>query len=505
MPPVNLTLPATAWRPNNSQFRSGFLRVALGCIKKADGFFPAPQLVNVTDEVLPNFGGADSLFVGDDTSADQSFRTYAGLKDAIYEATGTPLVWTDVSKAGGYAVPAEGRWRVAQFDGDLFATNFTSPVQFVNVAAGGLYADIGAANIPKARYIAVVGNDRIFLANLDDPTDGIVSNRVHWGPFRDPFGDWDDIGTGADRSNIANLGEIRGMTGGEWATVLLEKGVVRFTQTPGALEPYQADDISTEIGCDFPASVIAVGHRTVWLSRAGWLMFDGSRVTPIGAEWVDKWTKDELRSGQEFRIQPSYDNDEKVIRFLFTGEGSQDNAPNRCLILKPELGEQGWTYQDVDAIVLGQFVSPGTTLDTDPYPTLDADLPDLDGPFWQSGNPVAGAIDILGRAATFKGIPDDAVFTWPEGMVSDASGLVTLDAALPITEGGLPTVQISTRDQLNEDLVFGPDVSPEANGEIPLRTDARYLTVTMKQTGDWINATGIQLAGHTTGTRARVP
>jgi hypothetical protein len=90
-------------------------------------------------------------------------------------------------------------------------------------------------------------------------------------------------------------------------------------------------------------------------------------------------------------------------------------------------------------------------------------------------------------------------------MVSDAAGLVTLDAALPITEGGLPTVQISTRDQLNQDLVFGPDVSPEANGEIPLRVDARYQTVTMKQTGDWLNATGLQLAGHTTGTRARVP
>jgi hypothetical protein len=295
------------------------------------------------------------------------------------------------------------------------------------------------------------------------------------------------------------------VTGGEWGTGLFRNGIVRFTYAPGGAEFFQADTISRQIGCDFPSSVIRVGNITYFRSRAGWHLFDGSQVQDIGSEWVDDWTQDELRSGQEFRIQPGWDRDEEVIRWLFVGEGSQGDVPNRCLILKPDLGKQGWSYQDVDAYVLGQFVSPGANLDLDPYPTLDSDLPPLDDPFWQSGNPSAGAIDTLGRAATFKGVPDDGVFTWPEGMVSDAAGLVTLDAALPITEGGSPTVQISTRDQLNQDLVFGPDVAPEANGEIPLRTDARYLTVTMKQTGDWLNATGLQLAGHTTGTRARVP
>ena len=504
MPPVNLTLPLTAWRPDNSAFRAGALQIARGCIKKAQGFKPAPTLVNVTDTVLPNFAGADALVTADDTSADKSFRTYAGNKSAIYEASGTPLVWNDVSKVGGYAVPAEDRWRFAQFDGDLFATNLIDPVQFVNVGAGGLFADTGAPNIPKAKYIAAVGNDYLMLGFIDDPIEGIKSNRGQWGPFRDPFGDWADIGTNADRTNIVNLSEIRGVEGGEWATFLLERGVVQLTPSPGALEAFQVDEISTEVGCSFPASVITVGHRTMWLDRAGWLMFDGSRVTPIGAQWVDEWTKGELRSGQEFRIQPGYDPDEKVVRWLFTGEGSQGDVPNRCLILRPELGQQGWSYQDVDAYVLGTFVSPGTNLDADPYPTLDAPRPPLDDPFWQAGSPVAGAIDDQGRAATFKGPADDAVFTWPEGMVSDAADLVTLDAALPITRGGSPSVQISTRDQLNQDLVFGPDVAPQPNGEIPLRVDARYQTITMKQTGEWEDATALQLAGHTTGTRGRV-
>jgi len=151
--------------------------------------------------------------------------------------------------------------------------------------------------------------------------------------------------------------------------------------------------------------------------------------------------------------------------------------------------------------VLGEFVSPGTNLDLNPYPTLDSELPPLDDPFWQSGNPSAGGINTLGEAATFKGTPDDAEWTWPEGMLADAAQRVQLLAALPITEGGSPVLNIATRNVLNEPLVAGSDVAPQANGDIALRTNARYQTITLKQSGDWENATGLQLSGVTTGSR----
>ena len=151
--------------------------------------------------------------------------------------------------------------------------------------------------------------------------------------------------------------------------------------------------------------------------------------------------------------------------------------------------------------MLGQFVAPGTNLDLDPYPTLDAPLPTLDDPFWQSGNPVAGAIDAEGKPATFKGTADDGVWTWPEGQLASAAQRAKLLAALPITDGGSPSVQISLRNQLNQNIVTGPDVLPQTDGSIPLRTEARYHTITMKQTGDWEEASGLQVSGVTTGTR----
>ena len=230
-------------------------------------------------------------------------------------------------------------------------------------------------------------------------------------------------------------------------------------------------------------------------------IFDGERVQDIGSEWVDEWIKDELRSGQEFRIQPGWDRDEEVIRWLFVGEGSQGDVPNRCLILKPDLGKQGWSYQDVDAYVLGQFVAPGTNLDLDPYPTLDADLPPLGDPFWQSGNPVAGAIDAEGKPATFKGTADLGKFTWPEGQVAPAPLLSKLTGALPIGAGGDSSVQIGRRNDLRDNIIQGAEVFPQSNGEIPLRDEARYLEITMNRSGDWEDASGLFVSGTTTGTR----
>ena len=504
MPAVDRTIPLGPWRPDNADFGAGTLQIARGTIKKADGYLPAPKLITVADAVLPGFADARNLFIGDDTAANQTFRTWAVTGTAIYEAAGSPLVWNDVSKAGGYSTPSEQQWDVAQFGGNIYATNFSDPVQSVNVSVGGLWGDIGGTNVPKARYLAVV-RDFLFLGNIDDATDGLRSARVAWSPINNPEGDWDDVATQADRQEVPDLGEITGITGGEICAIFCRNGVERMTYTGDVNRGFfQRDTIDREVGCDYPASVIRVGPNSFCLDRSGWQMFDGFKMTPIGAEWVDDWTFDELRAGQEFRISPAYDKDEKVIRWLFVGQGSQGDVPNRVLMLKPQLGQQGWSYQDVDAYVLGQFVSPGFTMDNmdDPYLDLDTvELPSLDDPFWQSGNPSFGAINDVGKAAIFKGTPADAVWTWAEGQLATAAQRVKLEAALPITVGGSPTVQIGLRDKLQDNVANGPDVTPEDNGDVPLFDEARYHTISMKQTGSWESATALQVSGVTTGNR----
>lgn len=501
MPPIDRTLALDPWKPDSAVFGRQGLKVAKGGIRTETGYDPAPTLAVVSDTVVPDFAGADAMWVGEDITATQIFRTYVGNKSAIYEAIGTPIVWTDVSKAGGYTVPLEDKWRVVQFDGDIFATQIADPVQFVTVSVGGLYADTGALSIPKARYMGVVDDNYLVLGNLDDPVGGILNNRFAWSPFRNPFGDWGDIATTSDQSSISNLGDITGVESGRWGTILLRNGVARLTPSPGGLEPFQLDVQSQQVGCDFPASAITVNELTYWFARSGIHMFDGERVHPIGRQWVDKWLQAELVTGQEFRIQPSYDADLKVIRWLFTAPGSTDNVPNRVLTLEPTLGQQGFSYQDVDGYVLGTFVPPGTNLDLNPYATLDGPLPPLDGPFWQSGNPQAGAINAEGKVATFSGPADDAEFTWPEGQLASAAQRAKLLAALPITEGGSPSVQISLREKLNDNLTSGPDIVPQEDGSVALFDEARYHTITMKQSGDWLNASGLQVSGVTTGVR----
>ena len=503
MPPVDRTIPLGPWRPDNADFGAGTLQIARGCIKKADGFGPAPKLITVADAVLPGFADVRNLFIGDDTAANQTFRTWAATGTAIYEASGSPLVWNDVSKAGGYSTPSEQQWDVAQFGGNIYATNFSDPVQSVNVSVGSLWDDIGGTNVPKARYLTVV-RDFLFLGNIDDPVDGLRSARIAWSPINNPEGDWNDVATQADRQEVPDLGEITGITGGEICTILLRNGVERMTYTGDVNRGFfQRDTIDRQIGCDYPASVIRVGSNTFFLSRSGWQLFDGFKLSPIGAEWIDEWTFDELRSGQEFRISPAYDPDKEVIRWLFVGQGSQGDVPNRILTLKPQLGQQGWSYQDVDAYVLGKFVSPGFTMDNmdSIYPSLDVDLPSLDDPFWQSGNPSAAAINDLGKAATFKGTPSDAVWTWAEGQLAEAAQRVKLLAAVAITVGGSPKVRIGLRERLQDSVVTGAAVLPQDNGQFALFDEAHYHTISMEQGDDWESATALQVSGVTTGTR----
>ena len=89
----------------------------------------------------------------------------------------------------------------------------------------------------------------------------------------------------------------------------------------------------------------------------------------------------------------------------------------------------------------------------------------------------------------------------PEGQLASAAQRAKLLAALPITEGGSPSVQISLREKLNDNLTSGPDIVPQEDGSVALFDEARYHTITMKQSGDWLNASGLQVSGVTTGVR----
>ena len=77
---------------------------------------------------------------------------------------------------------------------------------------------------------------------------------------------------------------------------------------------YQFDVILAAHGCMSSGSIIAHLNYVFYLSTAGFQMFDGQNVTPIGAEQVDRWffrdakmdLIDQMRGGVD-PVQPHRD------------------------------------------------------------------------------------------------------------------------------------------------------------------------------------------------------
>jgi hypothetical protein len=74
-------------------------------------------------------------------------------------------------------------------------------------------------------------------------------------------------------------------------------------------------------------------------------------------------------------------------------------------------------------------------------------------------------------------------------------------SAQPIVENGSAEFQVSSRNTLNESVLFG-DASVTSNeNRADLRSGGKYHRVRMKATGDWTNSIGFDLDVSTQGER----
>jgi len=117
---------------------------------------------------------------------------------------------------------------------------------------------------------------------------------VQWSDINDST-DWTaGAASQSDFQDIPDGGDIRGMTGGEFGLVLMEKSVVRMTYI-GAPLFFQFDTLTRSLGCYEARSVVQYGAMTFFLSDDGFYVCDGQQVKPIGAERVDDWFFANLR------------------------------------------------------------------------------------------------------------------------------------------------------------------------------------------------------------------
>ena len=477
-------IPFAEWLPDQAPRNNPGVTEALNCVPIASGYGSIRSLAVYTSALDARCRGAASGIAGN-----LAVSTFAGDAGKLYRQSNA--TWSDVSKAGGYNTGTDERWNFVEFGRAgrlIIATNFTDAPQKWILGTSSAFADL-SGTAPKARYLGVVGDFLVF-GNVYDTTDGAVPSRVAWGPIGNPEGAWTpSVTTQADFQDLASGGDITGVVGGEYGSILCRSAVHRMTYV-GTPTIFRFDEVSRNTGCVAPGSVATYGRITIFLSEDGFVLFDGQQLLPIGANKVDQWFTDYANPGGFARISATMDPDRKLYLCAFPSEG-QDN-PQTILVYNWELNRWSYVQQSCEALV--RLLSPGYTLEqlTDLSSSLEALPASLDSREWQGGAITLGAFDTSHRFGPFGGSIKEAVIVTAEAQLHEPARAF-VSGVRPVIDGGA-SVALGTRDRPDETVTWTADQAVNARTHVAnFRSDARYHRARVTTSGDFQFAQGVDI------------
>jgi hypothetical protein len=363
--------------PDQSEFNNAGVTVANNVIPAAVGY-------ESMQDLSPISGAADENIVGMIAAADDDGNTalYAADRTKIYQYNTTTSALDNVSKAGNYSTGADERWRFVQFGEDVIGTNFANPIQYIAAYTGSNFADL-SADAPKAKYIAVV-RDFVMTAYTNDPTDGNKPYRVRWSGIGDHTSWAISAATQADFQDIADMGDVTGLVGGEYATILLEKGIVRASYIGSPLI-FQFDKLETIRGCKVPGSVCNVGHSVFFLADDGFYMFDGEKSVPIGAEKVNRFFLEDWDGAYAKNMSASADPLRQIIVWSYASTAATSGQPDKLIIYNYALDK--WSTASLAVNLVAPIYTAGYTLEglDAAFGSLDVLPASLDGAIYRGG------------------------------------------------------------------------------------------------------------------------
>jgi hypothetical protein len=463
MPETKITF--GEWLPDQPGI-SGALQSAYNVYPQQIGYGPIPSLTDYSNSASENL---TRVFSGKISSASTMF---AGGATKLFKYDSTNRNLTNVSKTGGYT---GGNWSFTQFGDVVLAANNSQKIQSFTLNSGTAFADVASA-APVCKYLTVV-RDFVVAANISS-----YPNRVQWSDINDET-DWTSGPTSqSDFQDIPDGGDIQGITGGEFGLVLLEKSVVRMTYIGSPLY-FQFDTISREIGCYEPGSVTQYGNMTFFLSDDGFYMCDGQRVSPIGAEKVDRWFWNDL-SPSYTKFSAAVDPVKKVVIWCY----QNTNAGYSLLVYNWQLNR--WSYGATAASYISSAATSAVTLEgLDLFSaSIDALGVSLDARQWLGGRLVfAGVRDA--KIVTFEGQPMSAFIE--TGDLSSIASIITL--ARPQIDNGSATVAVASREMLDDDIIYSTAVAASDENRVSLRSSGKYHRVKVVPTGNWTTMAGVDV------------
>ena len=391
----------------------------------------------------------------------------------------------DVSRTAS-AYTTTTLWTFAQFGQILIGANGLDKLQAWTVGTSSLFADLAAA-APTAQFVTTVRDFVVTGKTSSYP------NRVQWSDINDAT-DWTaGAGSQSDYQDIPDGGEVRGITGGEFGLVLLERSIVRMTYV-GAPLFFQFDTLTRSLGCYESRSIIQFGGLTFFLSDDGFYVCDGQQVLPIGNEQVDRWFYNNADPGKMDQMSTAIDPVNKIVTWCFTDIFNQKKLLIYNWILKK------WTYGDTTADYVSTIATSSTDLESLAllYPSIDTVPASLDSRIWSGGKLLLGGVDAT-KIVSFGGSNLTATITTGDLSAEGLESIVTL--ARPLIESGSATVSIASRKRLDANIAYGSAVSADSDNRVSLRSRGKFHRLSVVPSGNWTAAVAMDVTIVPTGGR----
>jgi len=471
-------------QPDSTGSPAPNLEMAFNVYPSSTGYAPFPKATRITID-MPNNERINGLY---SARQNEQITAIVGTDSNIYRGNNIVKAVAgtinDISRPEGYASNRRN-WHFEQFGSIVLGTNGTAKIQKYDMAGDATFTDIDEA--PVCRTMAIV-RDFVFAGYCD-----ATSNKVQWSDLNNE-NVWDSDDTNqADFQILPSGGAVKAVTGGEFGLVIQEKAVQRASYI-GTPFVFQFDLISDNTGCISGASAIQYNGVSYWLSEAGMVACDGTKVSNIGEGKINDWLFKEIDKTQIEDVSVAIDPLKNLIVWNFP-TSSEDRV---LLKYNYETGRFA-TGKSLAQVVAGLMTQSASldSLDSE-YPILD-DMPiSLD-----SGLLIGGQFSFCGaedkHVVAFSLLPETCYMTTND-MEFDGFSVATL--AMPIIENGSAEFQIASRNSLNENILFSNNSVTSAENRADLRSGGKYHRVRIHPTGvKWTNAVGFDLAVTPQGSR----
>lgn len=451
------------WLPDQPGL-SGALTEAKNVIPVGIGYSPFTSEVDLSaaasQNLLTTFAGKFS----------NSTILFAAGATKLYKFDSSDTSLDDVSKLSGGSpgsYTSTSLWKFTQFGKVIIAANGQNVMQAWTTGSSANFADL-SASAPSASFVTVV---RDFVVAAKDAT---YPNRVFWSDINDET-DWTPGTTSqADTQDIADGGDIQGLTGGEFGLVFLERAIVRMTYIGSPLF-FQFDTISRNLGCYEPRSIVQYGQMSYFLSDDGFYGCDGQNVIPLGNEKVNRFFFADANPSSFSDMSAAIDPINSLViwsyRNVFGGKS--------LLIYNWQV--KRWTRAGTSASYVATAASASITLEgLDAYGTIDSLTSSLDSRLWSGGKVLLAGVNGA-KIVTYTGAPMEGDIQTGDFEAGPQS-LVKL--ARPQIDNGSASVAAFSRMRLDTQVQFGAVTPATAENRVSLRSLGRYHRLKIVPTGD---------------------